>query len=126
MSETVEKIPFGSLRTPCVEDLVALGNKSKFPKWGSYIKKVMAGSAHQITHQEKTAIDALLLKANTDYLAEKNSQRLFILGRNKLGYPALIQPVQSVANSARNFVPGRPRTQRNKVVKPLKKSNQSL
>lgn len=106
------RISFTSLQAPNTAQLEPLQNKAKFPKWGSLHRKVMHKMATPITFEENDRLQALLEQANTDYLQEPNSDRLFILGKNALCRPALLRPVKRVADSARSFVPGKPRQAR--------------
>jgi len=123
MHETLPKassIDFYSLQRPEIDMLMPLENKSKFPKWGSLHRKVMAKSAVPITYEQKSRLEGLLRAANTDYLAEPDSDRLFIMGTNGHGRPALLRPVESIAKNARAFVPGKPRQSRNVLAEQSK------
>lgn len=101
--KNTEKISFCSIQRPHIESLTPMKNQAKYPRWG----RVMHACATQITQREKARLEALLQAANTDYLEEPDSERVFILGRNNLGYPALLRPVESIVKKARSFVPRR-------------------
>lgn len=101
--KNTEKISFGSIQRPDIDSLTPMKNQAKYPRWG----RVMHACATQITQREKAYLESLLQAANTDYLEETDSERVFILGRNNLGYPALLRPVESIVKKARSFVPRR-------------------